>query len=237
MGLKIRLPLDLQKIAATPIVTPWRMALHWENLSSTTPSLTPRPPNRPLKIAKLTPCKKPEVAGSAGHCEPGVGRFTDPHPFTCSFFTPSFFCSMFGLCALPSAFSKPVLSAKKDSLFHRVHPGLQCAAIAGSPGPAFSFSACPLPVSLTSPSYGKTFFLSPRFASAPGFGHNCPTRLQRGGEPASLVVLLPGSQNRTQGHTGASLVLTVFSWGALGLVALPSPAPACNLPPPGWGRW
>ena len=50
---------------------------------------------------------------------------------------------MLELCALPSAFSKPVLSAKKDSLFHRVHPGLQCAAIAGSPGPAFSFSAFP----------------------------------------------------------------------------------------------
>ena len=72
-----------------------------------------------------------------------MGRFTDPHPFTCSFFTPPFCCSMLELCALPSAFSKPVLSAKKDSLFHRVHPGLQCAAIAGSPGPAFSFSAFP----------------------------------------------------------------------------------------------
>ena len=100
------------------------MALHWENLSSTTPSLTPRPPNRPLKIAKLTPCKKPEVAGSAGHCEPGVGRFTDPHPFTCSFFTPYLHCFMFGLCERPlqarlsllfpflpiSGFSQPPLS-------------------------------------------------------------------------------------------------------------------------------
>ena len=157
------------------------MALRWENLASTTHSLTPRTENRPLFFGILTPCKKPGATGSAGRCEPGVGRFTDPHPLTCSFFTPPFCCSMLELCALPSAFSKPVLSAKKDSLFHRVHPGLQCAAIAGSPGPAFSFSACPLPVSLTSPSYGKTFFLSPRFASAPEFVHNCPTRLQRGG--------------------------------------------------------
>ena len=41
------------------------------------------------------------MAGSAGHCEPGVGRFTDPHPFTCSFFTPSLRCFMFGLCEWP----------------------------------------------------------------------------------------------------------------------------------------
>ena len=64
------------------------MALRWENPAFTTHGLTPRPQNRPLKIAKLTPCKKPGVAGSAGRCEPGVGRFTDPHPFTCCFFTP-----------------------------------------------------------------------------------------------------------------------------------------------------
>ena len=77
------------------------MALHWEDSAFTTPSLTPRPQNRPLKIGKLTPCKIPGVAGSAGHCEPGVGRFTDPHPLTCSFFTPSLRCFMFGLCERP----------------------------------------------------------------------------------------------------------------------------------------
>lgn len=81
---------------------------------------------------------------------------------------------------------------------------LQCAAFAGPPGPAFSFSACPLPVSLTSPSYGKTFFLSPRFASAPGFGHNWLSQLQQGRSGALLVsvsLLIP--QNCKQGRTRA----------------------------------
>lgn len=77
------------------------MALHWGNSAFTTPSLTPRPQYRPLKIGNLTPCEKPVATGSAGHCEPGVGRFTDPHPFTCSFFTPYLHCFMFGLCERP----------------------------------------------------------------------------------------------------------------------------------------
>ena len=51
-------------------------------------------------------------SGSAGRCELGVGRFTDPQPLTCSFFIPSFFCSMFGVCALPSVLSKPVQRRK-----------------------------------------------------------------------------------------------------------------------------
>ncbi len=45
--------------------------------------------------------KKPTATGSAGRCEPGVGRFTDPHPLTCSFFTPPFCSAMFGLCGQP----------------------------------------------------------------------------------------------------------------------------------------
>ena len=65
------LPCRKQENSPTPIVTPYRMASLWENLAFTTPSLTPRPQNRPLKIGKLTPCKIPGVAGSAGHCEPG----------------------------------------------------------------------------------------------------------------------------------------------------------------------
>ena len=128
------------------------MALHWENLSSTTPSLTPRPPNRPLKIVKLTPCKKPEVAGSAGHCEPGVGRFTDPHPFTCYNITPSVCWLMFGQCPLPSALSKPDLRVEKNSLFNEANPALLCAAFAGPAGPAFFFLPFLLPVHLFSPS-------------------------------------------------------------------------------------
>ena len=145
----------------------------------------------------MTPCEKPVATGSAGRCEPDVGRFTDPHPLTL-FFTPSFFCSMFGLCALPSAFSKPVLSAKKDSLFHRVHPGLQCAALAGPAGSAFLFLPAPCPFCLNFHqrearcfSAGKDgYFVSEGFSRQLPLAtaaHNCPTRLQRGGEPVSIV--------------------------------------------------
>lgn len=142
------------------------MALHWENLSSTTPSLTPRPPNRPLKIAKLTPCKKPEVAGSAGHCEPGVGRFTDPHPFTCSFFTPYLRYFMFGLCEWP-------LRALLGLLF-----------------PFLPF-ICP-PV--LSPAWMGWFSLI-QVRRCHGFVHSCPTRPQQGLFGASLV-LLPYSTSK-----------------------------------------
>ena len=64
------------------------MALHWGNRASTTHSLTPSPLNRPLFFWILTPHKKPEATGSAGRCELGVGRFTDPHPLTCYSFSP-----------------------------------------------------------------------------------------------------------------------------------------------------
>ena len=92
------------------------MALRWENLASTTHSLTPRTENRPLFFGILTPCKKPGATGSAGRCEPGVGRFTDPHPLTCSFFTSPFCWLMFWLCALPSAPSSPSSEWEKISL-------------------------------------------------------------------------------------------------------------------------
>ena len=164
MGLKIRLPLDLQKIAATPIVTPWRMALHRENPASTTPSLTPRHPNRPLKIAKLTPCKKPEVAGSAGHCEPGVGRFTDPHPFTCSFFTPYLHCLMFRQCRLPQPSPNPSSERRKIPFSIEGYPMPQIVAFAGPSGPAFSFSAFLLPARPLVCVDGAGF-LSSRFAA------------------------------------------------------------------------
>ena len=184
-----RLAKKRPKLATTPIVTPWRMALHWENLSSTTPSLMPRPPNRPLKIAKLTPCKKPEVTGSAGRCEPGVGRFTDPHPLTCSFFTSPFCWLMFWLCALPSALSKSVLLVEENSAFHRAqsHASIGCPC---RPSWACFFLFLPIPqfFSATSLSGGEISFLSPGgLAAAPGFTHNWLTRLQRGREPVPLV--------------------------------------------------
>ena len=73
----------------------------------------PQPDPKPLKPTTifdiLTPREKPVATGSAGRYEPDVGRFTDPHPLTCSFFTPSLHCLMFGQCTLPSVLSKPVL--------------------------------------------------------------------------------------------------------------------------------
>ena len=157
------------------------MALHWKNPAFTTPSLTPRPQNRPLKIAKLTPCKKPEVAGSAGHCEPGVGRFTDPHPFTCSFFTPPFYGSMFGLCSLSTALSKPVFLVEENSLFQRgqSHASMRCPC---RPGRACFFLSA---FSVARPSHlsllrGWAGFFSSRFAAVPEFAHNWLTLAQQG---------------------------------------------------------
>ena len=155
------------------------MALRWENPASTTHSLTPSPSNRPLIFWILTPRKKPEATGSAGRCELGVGRFTDPHPLTCSFFTPPFCWLMFGLCAPPKILPNPVLCVEKNILFHRGHPVLQCAAFAGPTGSAFSFL---LFHSFSHPpllSGGKTSFLSagvdrcPRICPQPA--HTAPT--------------------------------------------------------------
>ena len=180
------------------------MALRWENLASTTHSLTPRTENRPLFFGILTPCKKPEVAGSAGHCEPGVGRFTDPHPFTCSFFTPPFCWLMFGLCAPPKILPNPVLCVEKNILFHRGHPVLQCAAFAGPTGSAFSFSALSLPDHLIShPCKEELVFSHHCPWICPQLAHTASTG--RGTHFASIVPLL-GFQSRTQGRTRAFLV-------------------------------
>ena len=110
----------------------------------------------------MEPPKKPVATGSAGRCEPGVGRFTDPHPLTCSFFTPPFCWLMFWLCALPSALSKSVLLVEENSAFHRAqsHASIRC--------PCRPFWACfflflPIPqfFSATSLSGGEISFLSP----------------------------------------------------------------------------
>ena len=154
------------------------MALRWENLASTTHSLTPRTENRPLFFGILTPGKKPGATGSAGRCERGVGRFTDPHPLTCSFFTPSLRCFMFGLCEWP-------LRALLGLLF-----------------PFLPF-ICP-PV--LSPAWMG--WLSPiPFRRCPGFAHNWPTRLQQGWSGASLVSFLyPVLKLAKNRRTGGSLV-------------------------------
>ena len=92
------------------------------------PQLDPKPLKPTLIFWILTPCEKPVATGSAGRCEPGVGRFTDPHPLTCSFFTSPFCWLMFWLCALPSALSKSVLLVEENSAFHRAqsHASIRC---------------------------------------------------------------------------------------------------------------
>ena len=129
---------------ATPIATPWGMALHWGNRASMTHSLTPSPSNRPLFFEILTPCEKPVAAGSAGRCESAVGRFTDPQPFTCSFFTPPFCSVMFGQYALPTALSKPVRQVEENFLFQRgqSHASMCCLY---RPGRACFFLFLPIP--------------------------------------------------------------------------------------------
>ena len=163
----------------------------------------------------LTSCKRPVATGSAGRCEPGVGRFTDPHPLTCSFFTPPFYGSMFGLCSLSTALSKPVFLVEENSLSNEVNPMLPCAALAGPPRPAFSFLPFFCPFVLPPCVEGLVFShpgspvprIRPQLAHTPPTGRVCCF---------AGVVSLPGPQSRTQGHTGASLVF-------LRRTSLPSP--------------
>ena len=57
-----------------------------------------------------------------------------------------------------------------------------------------------------------------------------PHSFNRAGLGLFVVLLLPGSQNRTQGHTGSSLGFTVFSWCA-SFAAVPlTAAPDNNSP-------
>ena len=148
------------KLATTPIVTPYKMAQRWENLAYKTHSLTPSPSNRPLIFWILTPCEKPVATGSAGRCEPGVGRFTDPHPLTCFFFTPPFCSAMFGLYEQP-------LQARPSLIF-----------------PFLPFFCPPV----LSPAWMG--WLSPiPFRRCPGFAHNWLTRAQQGRSVALLVSL------------------------------------------------
>ena len=92
-----------------------------------------------------------------------MGRFTDPHPFTCSFFTPYLHCLMFRQCRLPQPSPNP-FSEWRIIFFHRGHLKLQYAAFAGPPGPAFSFSAFLLPARPLACVDGAGF-LSSRFAA------------------------------------------------------------------------
>lgn len=69
----------------------------------------------------------------------------------------------------------------------------------------FCLFSAPLPYRSTL--WGGAGFSHQGFAVVPGFANNWPTRLQQGRSKASMVSFpLPGPQNRTQGHTGASLI-------------------------------
>ena len=92
--------------------------------------------------------------------------------------------------------------AKKDSLFHRGHPGLQCAALAGPAGSAFLFlpALCPFCLNFHQRearcfSAGKDgYFVSEGFSRQLPLAtaaHNWLTRPQRGRSRALLVSFRP----------------------------------------------
>ena len=170
------LPCRKQEISTTPIVTPYKMALRWENPASTTHSLT-QALNRPLIFWILTPRKKPGATGSAGRCDLGVGRFTDPHPFTCFFFTPPFCSAMFGLYEQP-------LQAR--------------------PEPDFSFSAFLLPARPLACVDGLAFShpVSPLSWFRSQLAHTPPTGWSGASLVSFLYPVLKLAKNR---RTGASL--------------------------------
>ena len=119
------------------------MALHWKDSAFTTPSLTPRPQNRPLKIGKLTPCKIPGATGSAGRCDPGVGRFTDPHPLTCFFHTLSPLPNVWVMFAILGPLQIRPISGGKFRFPSRLIPCLNALPLPNRQGLLFPF----LPIS------------------------------------------------------------------------------------------
>ena len=143
------------------------MALRWENPASTTHSLTPSPSNRPLIFWILTPCEKPVATGSAGRCEPGVGRFTDPQPLTCSFFTPYLHCFMFGQCRLPQPSPSPSSEWRIISISIEAIPCFHALPLQARLGLLFPF----LPISgFSQPplsEWRRTGFLSPWVGRCP----------------------------------------------------------------------
>ena len=80
---------------------------------------------RPTLFACTEIPKKPEATGSAGRCEPGVGRFTDPHPLTCFFFTPSLLAIFGDFSTLPTQGRIWLLRAWNGSF---PHPGEKIAS-------------------------------------------------------------------------------------------------------------
>ncbi len=160
-----------------------------------------------------------------------MGRFTDPHPLTCSFFTPYLHCLMFRQCGLPLALSKPTLGVEDNFVFHRGHPALPCAAFAGPPRPAFSFLPFFCPFVLPPCVEGLVFSHpgSPVPRIRPQLAHTAPTGPVWG---STGVVPLFGSQNRTQGRTRAFSLFpsTCSTFPLRGKVGLNS-HPSCSARP------
>ena len=117
---------------------------------------------------------------------------------------------MLELCALPSVLSKPV-QRRKILFSTEAIPDFNALPLQARLACFFLFC---LPLSfLTDFSLrgGETGFLSCGFITSLRFVHNCPTRLQRGGEPASLVSFPTWLSKPHTGAHRAEFVLSVFS--------------------------
>ena len=103
------------------------------------------------------------------------------------------------------------------------HPALKTAHRAAQGRVWFFSPKTSLPLPLKGEGLGIVF---PGLVGFALLVHNGATAAQQGLFGASLVsVPLPGSQSRTQRHTGAGLDFTVFSWCASFAAALPTGAP------------
>ena len=145
--------------------------------------------------------KKPVATGSAGRCEPEVGRFADPHPLTCSFFTPLSTAWFRGICY--ERWRNFVMACRPAfSSLTRTQGVLQAAAFgnccsktthAGATGPVWCFAgvvSLPWPKNLTQGHTEPSFFFCSKNEFTPppkggGAGYRiswgrrvCPTRLQ-----------------------------------------------------------
>ena len=132
-----------------------------------------------------------------------MGRFTDPHPLTCSFFTPYLHCLMFRQCRLPQPSPNP-FSEWRIIFSIEGYPMPQIVAFAGPAGPFFLFLPFFFPPVLSPAWMGLVFSHpgSPLSRIRPQLPHTPPTGPVWG---FGGVAPLPGLQNRTRVLTGPSL--------------------------------
>ena len=167
-----------------------------------------------------------------------MGRFTDPHPLTCSFFTPPFCCLMFRQCEPPSTLFPPTFEWRRISSSIVAIPYFNVLPVQACLGLLFLFlflpALCPFCLNFHQRearcfSAGKDgYFVSEGFSwqlPVATAAHNCPTRLQQGLFGAS-VVSFPYPALKTSHR--AEFDFTVVFWCAFALAVTPSLAPACN---------